>query len=133
MLNPRLDWDAIRDSYKKDGFVIISDVLDTGKAEEILQTLVNDVEWETCFLGEDGRECYTAAELKAMPPEKKRQIHNYIQKRPAMQFSYFYQKHELNSTVIPVLKELNQYVAGREYVNFIKYITGEHEIDRVTG
>ncbi len=133
MLNPAIDWDEIRNSYATDNFVLIRDILEPGKAEEIFRTLDNEVEWETSLLGKNGREIYTSAELKAMSPAQKGELMSYIQARAAKGFAYFYLKHDLNTTKIPLLSELVNYVSSPKFLGFIKYVTEEYEITRAGG
>jgi Rps23 Pro-64 3,4-dihydroxylase Tpa1-like proline 4-hydroxylase len=128
-----LDWQEIHDRYVKDGYVIISDILDKDVAEEIYQNLVNSVEWETCLQGEKGAEFYTSAEINAMSPEKKQQLNRYMLHRAASNFSFLYHRINLGKSNNPILRDLIQYITGDEFLGFVKYITGELEINKVDG
>ena len=68
-----------------------------------------------------------------MSPAQKAELVSYIQARAAKEFAYFYLKHDLNTTKIPLLSELVKYVSSPKFLGFIKYVTEEYEITRAGG
>lgn len=133
MLNPDLNWPAIQSRYARNNFVVISDLFDENSAEAIYQSLIHDVEWKTCFSGKRGPEDYTTAELNGMSPEEKQQINTYIQNRASRHFSFMYQRADLTSSEIPILRDLYQYISSSKFLGFIRYITGALEINMADG
>ena len=133
MLSENIDWKAIHNEYAATGYVRIENIIRENECEKIHNHLVKEVPWGVKFIGRNGPVTIARDELQSMRPEQLNSLQQEV--RWAINnkgMSYFYFTCGLDQ-LKDTSSEFVQYIMGEEFVGFIKYVTGNLNINGFDG
>jgi Rps23 Pro-64 3,4-dihydroxylase Tpa1-like proline 4-hydroxylase len=133
MLNDILDWDAARADYAANGYVRVENALDPQYAELVAQAVIQETNWQLCYLSDNGPVSIAPQELRSYPPEKAASINNEILTKAQSGFAYYYYRSALQNSSNPKHSQFFNYLRSDNFLSFARFLTGEPSIHTVNG
>ena len=140
MLNDNLDWNAARESYAGNGWVVIENILKPEIAEEIRNSLVTETPWNLSYTrvprgkpnvaGPPEFITCTSEQLARLTNEEKAGISSEVLQRARHWYAFHFYKYDLEKTQNKVLNEFYQSIGNEKYFGFIRYVTSEIGVNR---
>lgn len=133
MLNPDIDRDLHKQTFKDKGYVRIPNILDPAAADRIEAALKNEVEWDLCYLTETGPVSIPQSEYRAFTPERGAQVNREILKKAQSGFAYFYYRSDLVRSQNETLADFYRELSSPASLELFRHITDEPAIKAVNG
>lgn len=132
-LNSNLDLTTIRENFVSNGYVRIDNVLDNDSAILLENALSRQIQWDVCYLTDNGPKSISQSELQAYTPEQMAALNLEIMKKATNGFSYYYYRSDLVNTRNPIAKEFFQYLSSPDFIGFARAVTGIPAIRQLNG
>jgi len=134
LLNTTLDWDEIRDAYRKNTYIVVDDLMQTAVAEAIYECLRISVPWEAAFREEGVDKSVPLTELAKLPPDRQRQFRQNIIREASEHYQFFFHRYPMIDAYIAgrdpglLLHSLTDFLNSELFLNFVRYITDNYTI-----
>lgn len=133
-LSTSLTSHGLRDTFKRQGFVHIPDVLPRENAERVHNALMEKTPWNLVFADRGRHIDLTGAQLGSMPADKVSQLQQaiYAQARQGFQYCYnnypIYDAHRTGADRGHLLHAFYEWMNGEEFLGFARAVTGFDDI-----
>ncbi len=134
LLNSTLDWDEIRDTFSKNTYAVVDDVMQQPVAEAIYECLRTSVPWEVAFREDGVDKSIPMPELAKLPPEQQHQLRQNIFREATGDYQFFFNRYPMIDAYIAqrdpglLLHKLTEFLNSEYFLDFIRYITGDDAI-----
>jgi Rps23 Pro-64 3,4-dihydroxylase Tpa1-like proline 4-hydroxylase len=129
-LNPNLDSAALRKQYAANQRINIPDVLRPERAREVREALATSIPWTLCYVEKGQPHGVTASVWASWPDERRAQFVRQVNVAATNSFQFLYDHFALSAAcargeaVNSKLGEFAQFLNSGEFVEFVKYISG---------
>jgi len=136
LLSTSLDWDEIRDAFRKNTYTIVDNLMQTVAAELIYECLQKDVPWELAYRDNGVDRSVPAVELAKLPLDQQNQLREKIIKEASEDYQFFFHRYPMIDAYIAkrdqglLLHKLTEFLNSDYFLSFIRYITDDDSIKK---
>lgn len=133
-LSTSLARNALRETFERQGFVHIADVLPRENAERVHRAMTEKTSWNLVFADRGKHIDLPGAQVASMPAEKVRQLQQaiYAQARDGFQYCYnnypIYDARKAGVDEGHPLHAFHEWMNGDEFLDFARAVTGYDDI-----
>lgn len=134
LLNTNLDWDEIRDAYRKNTYTLVDDLFKTTVAEAIYQCLQTSVPWEKAYRENGVDKSVALTELAKQPPERIRHLYQKTIAEASTDYQFFFHRYPMIDAYKTgrdpglLLHALTEFLNSEHFLGFIRHITDDPTI-----